>query len=101
MVKHVILWQLKDEYSDEQKAEIKAGIKEGLEGLKGKIPGLIDIKVFTNPLPSSNACEVMLDSCFESVEALNGYTVHPAHMDVALNKVRPFTASRTCMDCEV
>ena len=42
MVKHVILWQLKDEYSDEQKAEIKAGIKEGLESLKGKIPGLVD-----------------------------------------------------------
>ena len=35
MVKHVILWQLKDEYSEEQKAEIRRGIKEGLEGLVG------------------------------------------------------------------
>ena len=38
MVKHVILWQLKDEYSAEEKAAIKAGIKEGLEGLVGKVP---------------------------------------------------------------
>ncbi len=50
MVKHVILWTLKEEYSDTQKAEIKAGIKEGLEGLKGQIPGLIEIRVNTEPL---------------------------------------------------
>ena len=31
MVKHIILWQLKDEYSDAEKADIKAGIKAGLE----------------------------------------------------------------------
>ena len=39
MVKHVILWQLKDELSAEEKAAVKAGIK-GLESLSGKIPGL-------------------------------------------------------------
>ena len=33
MVKHIILWQLKDEYSDAEKADIKAGIKAGLEGI--------------------------------------------------------------------
>ena len=33
MVKHVILWQLKDELSDAEKAAVKAGIKEGLESL--------------------------------------------------------------------
>ena len=36
MVKHIILWTLKEEYTDAQKAEIRAGIKEGLEGLKGQ-----------------------------------------------------------------
>lgn len=36
MVKHIILWKLKEEYTEEQKAEIKKGIKEGLEGLKEK-----------------------------------------------------------------
>ena len=33
MVKHVILWQLKDELSDAEKAAVKAGIKEGLEAV--------------------------------------------------------------------
>ena len=31
MVKHIILWQLKDELSEEEKQTVKAGIKEGLD----------------------------------------------------------------------
>ena len=100
MVKHVILWTLKEEFSTEKKEEIKAGIKEGLESLKGKIPGLLEIKVYTNGLDSSNA-DVMLDSLFESQEALAVYATHPEHVAVADGKVRPFTATRTCLDYEV
>ena len=88
MVKHIILWQLKDELTKEQISEVKAGIKSGLEGLKGEIPGLIDITVVTDGLASSNA-DVMLDSTFESEEALKGYAVHPKHVAVADGKVRP------------
>ena len=47
MVKHIILWQLKDELTGAEKEAVKAGIKEGLEGLLGQIPGLLDIKVQT------------------------------------------------------
>jgi len=97
MVKHVILWTLKDSYSDEEKREIKQNIKNGLEGLKNKIEGLKEITVNIDPLPSSN-CDLMLDSSFESEEALKNYAVHPAHVAVAENQVKPFTASRTCMD---
>lgn len=100
MVKHVILWQLKDELADREKTEVKEGIKSGLESLKGKIPGLIEIKVEIDPLGSSNA-DVMLDSAFESEEALRGYAVHPEHVAVADGKVRPYTKARVCMDFEV
>ena len=100
MVKHVILWTLKDEYSADEKAQIKQGIKEGLEGLLGKVPGLKEIKVNISPLESSN-CDLMLDSTLEDEAALKGYAVHPAHVEVADTKVRPFTASRVCMDYEI
>ncbi len=100
MVKHIILWTLKEEYTTEEKNEIKAGIKEGLEGLAGKIPGLVEIKVNTGRLDSSNA-DVMLDSTFESEEALKNYSTHPAHVEVANSKVRPYTAIRSCLDFEV
>ena len=97
MIKHIILWTLKDSFSAEQKEEIKAGIKEGLEGLQGQIPGLVEIRVNTGRLDSSTA-DLMLDSTFESEEALKGYAKHPAHVAVADSKVRPYTATRTCLD---
>ena len=100
MVRHVIVWTLKDEYSAEEKETIKKGIKEGLEGLKGQIPGLTDIKVNTVGLPSANA-DLMLDSLFEDAEALKGYSTHPAHVAVASGKVRPYTKIRSCFDYEV
>jgi len=100
MVKHIILWQLKDEIQGEEKENVKAGIKAGLESLAGQIPGLIDIKVQTECLASSNA-DVMLDSTFVDENALKSYASHPAHVKVADNNVRPFTKTRACMDFEV
>ena len=100
MVKHIILWQLKDEYSAAEKADIKAGIKAGLEGLAGQIPGLVEVHVNINGLPSSNA-DLMLDTTFESAEALKGYSTHPAHVAVANSKVRPYYKNRVCLDYEV
>ena len=97
MVKHIILWNLKDEFSGEEKEKIKLGIKEGLEGLKGKIPGLLDVNVYINGLESSTA-DVMLDSSFEDENALKNYSVHPEHVAVADGKVRPFTKARSCLD---
>lgn len=99
MVKHIILWKLKEAYSEAEKKEIKANIKKGLESLAGKIPGLIEIKVNINGLSSSTA-DLMLDSSFESVEALKAYSVHPEHVAVANGFVRPYTAVRSCLDFE-
>lgn len=100
MVRHVIVWSLKDEYSNEEKETIKAGIKEGLEGLKEKVPGIIQIRVLTDRLASSSG-DVMLDSVFEDEKALKEYSVHPAHVEVANNKVRPFVKIRSSFDYEV
>ena len=100
MVKHIILWQLKAELSEEEKQTVKAGIKEGLEGLAGKVPGLTEVHVQTQGLASSNA-DVMLDTTFEDADALAAYAKNPKHVAVADTRVRPFTANRACMDFEV
>ena len=99
MVRHVIVWTLKEEYSEDEKAGIKAGIKEGLEGLKDKVPGIVEIRVNTEKLDSSNT-DLMLDSTFESEDALKGYSTYPAHVKVADEKVRPYTMIRSCFDYE-
>ena len=63
-------------------------------------PGLIDVHVNINGLESSTA-DVMLDTTFESVDALKAYAVNPKHVAVADGKVRPYTAIRSCLDYEV
>ena len=99
MVKHIILWQLKDELSVDEKNKVRSDIKAGLEGLAGKIPGLVDIHVQIEMLDSSNA-DLMLDSTFEDEASLKGYAVHPEHVAVADGVVRPNTKSRVCIDYE-
>lgn len=97
MVKHIILWKLKQEHNN---ITVKKGIKDGLEGLLGKIPGLVEISVQVTGLASSNS-DVMLYSVFEDENALNEYAVHPEHVFVADTYVRPYTETRMCLDFEV
>ena len=96
MIKHIILWNFQEGKGSE---EDKLKIKNGLEALKDKISGIIDIEVITKPVAGSNA-EIMLNSTFESVEALNNYQVHEEHVKVA-TFVRSVTCNRMCMDYEV
>jgi hypothetical protein len=101
MVKHIILWTLNPELTEEEKQTVKAGIKAGLEGLVGKVPGLLDVKVHVDGRLASSNADVMLDSTLESEEALKGYAVHPEHVAVANGKVRPYTVQRSCLDFEI
>lgn len=97
MVRHVIIWTLKETGSPERKAEIAKGIKDALEGLEGKIPGLLSVRVRTDGLPSSTG-DVMLDCLFSDEQALAAYAVHPLHVEAANGSVRPYTAVRSCFD---
>lgn len=99
MVRHVILWKLKETLSNEEKEKVTQEIKENLEALVGVVPGLISMDIIRQPLASSSA-DVMMDSLMESEEALKEYQTHPEHVKVADTYVRPFTEVRMCMDFE-
>lgn len=100
MIKHIILWTLDEKFSGEEKTEIMANAKRELEGLLGKVPGLTEITLQTEKFSSSNA-DMMLNSTLENEAALKGYQVHPEHVRVANNFVRPFTSQRLCIDFEI
>ncbi|MGN0601596.1 MAG: Dabb family protein [Oscillospiraceae bacterium] len=99
MVKHVIIWDFKAEFSKEEKKELSLKIKNGLEGLKNKIDGIVDIKVYIDLLDSSNG-DLMLDSAFVDENALKAYQINPEHLKVA-EIVRVSVCSRKCVDFEV
>ena len=98
MLKHVIIWKLKE--TVENKAEIMQSIKLALEGLVGKIDGLKQMRILTEKLPSSSG-DLMMDSLFESNEALKGYQKHPLHQEIANGLVRPNVDVRLSFDYEL
>ncbi len=100
MVKHIILWTLKDSLTDEQKETVKADIKSNLEALVGKVPGLVALTVYTDGRLASSNCDLMLDATLLDEATLTGYATHPAHVKVADTYVRPYTSARTCLDFE-
>ena len=97
MVKHMIIWKLKE---DVDKDAVSADIKASLEGLVGKIEGLTQMHILTEKFPCS-AGDVMMDSTFESAEALSAYQKHPLHVEIANSKVRPNVETRLSFDYEV
>ncbi len=100
MVKHIILWKLKEELTDVERNDAAALIKEKLEALVGVVPGLTKMKIRIEALDSSSA-DIMMDSELESQEALVAYQKHPAHLEVANGCVRPNVDVRLSMDYEV
>lgn len=100
MVKHIILWKLKESLSAEEKLQVKSNAKRELEALCGNIPGLLSLTLVTEGLASSNA-DMMLDSYFEDEIALKGYQTHPMHVAAADGFVRPFTETRLCLDFNI
>lgn len=98
MIRHIILWKLRETLTAEEKEAICRNAKEALEGMVGKIEGLLTIKVEIQALPSSNA-DMMLYSELASENALAAYQKHPVHVAVADTYVRPFISQRLCLDC--
>lgn len=98
MVRHVLIWQFKDELSAEEKTAAAKKIKTELEALVGVVPGLRELSVAINPMESSNA-DLYLDSVMDSPADYDVYKDHPAHV-AAATYVRSVVKSRVCMDFE-
>ncbi len=98
MLKHVIIWKFKDELENKDKRAKE--IKAALEGLVGKIEGLVEMRILTENLPSSSG-DLMMDSTFESEEALILYQKSPLHQEVANGLVRPSMQNRLSFDYKV
>lgn len=98
MVKHMIIWKFKDELKGKETRALE--IKTALEGLVGKIDGLLEMHILTEHYDCS-AGDLMMDSTFENKEALDLYQSHPLHKEIANGLVRPSMQERLSFDFEV
>lgn len=92
MVKHIVMWTLRDKADAVQ-------IKECLEALAGKIPGLLNIEVGIDFLESEQSADVVLYAELESRAALESYQSHPEHQAV-VPLVKAAAIARTVVDYE-
>ena len=82
MVKHLVLWKLKATAHGRSAAENAVAIKEKLEGLRGRIPGMLRIEVGIDFSRTDSSSDGALYSEFELRAALDAYQAHPDHKAV-------------------
>ena len=90
MIKHVVMWKLKDFAEGADRARNAKRVKIELEALKNLIPQIWHIEVGINVLESDASYDVVLYSVFKTQEDLDSYQKHPDHRAVAefIGKVR-------------
>ncbi|ABR53948.1 Stress responsive alpha-beta barrel domain protein [Methanococcus vannielii SB] len=99
MIKHVVMWKLKDEKSKKTKFENAKLIKSRLENLQNIISEIKYIEVGINLENFENNHDVVLISEFESLTALEIYQKHESHLEVS-KFVKSITELRTAVDFE-
>lgn len=82
MIKQIVIWRLKESANGKSKADNACLIKEKLEGLRGKIPGMLSVEVGVDFSDTGCSGDVVLYSEFESREALAAHHEHPEYQAV-------------------
>lgn len=90
MLKHIVLFKLKENAEGASKEENAKKIKRDLEALTGKIPQIRRMEVGINCIPGEAAYDVAIYSEFANEQELSFYAKHPEHVKVAefVGKVR-------------
>lgn len=99
MVKHIVLFKLKDEAPAEARLAAMNAFKAAIEALPAKIPFIRSIEVGLNINPAET-WSIALYSEFDSLDDVCRYAVHPDHVAAGklLAEVRE---SRACVDYEL
>lgn len=99
MVKHIVLFKLKDEVSADEKLAAMNNFKAAIEALPAKIPVIRKIEVGLN-MNLGETWNIALYSEFDTLDDVKSYAVHPDH--VAAGKLlATVKESRACVDYEL
>jgi len=100
MIKHIVMWRLKDSVHGNDRATNARLIKDMLEALQGRIPGLLKIEVGMDYSATETSADLVLVSEFESRAALDAYQIHDAHKAV-VPFIKEAASERRLVDYEI
>lgn len=96
MVRHIVMWNFMDGFTDDENIRNAQRVKMELEDLPSSIPGIVSFEVIVSTLKSSNR-DIVLNSLFEDEEVLANYQIHPDHFRVSAY-VGNVMMNRSCID---
>jgi hypothetical protein len=101
MIRHIVLWRLKDEADGRSKQENLAIMQEKILALKDEIDLIIDLEVELNQnFDDLQPYDIALHATYENLEDLAAYQIHPAHLEV-VQFIRKVRTDRACVDYEI
>ena len=98
MVKHIVLFKLKETLSEEEKKDVMVRFKAAIEALPEKIDFIRQVFVGLNCNPAEK-WDICLESTFDTLEHVKAYSVHPDHV-AAAGILKDAKADRACVDYE-
>jgi Stress responsive A/B Barrel Domain len=101
MIKHIVMWTLKDHAEGADKAANLKLVAAKLESCRGIVPGMRAFEVLTSaPAGLEFTADIALYAEFDDQAALQAYQTHAAHKAIG-----PFVGAvrltRNCLDVEV
>ena len=100
MIKHIVMWKLKDQAEGADRQANARKMKELLDGCANIVPGILKLEVALAQPGLEATYDVVLYSEFSDRAALDAYQEHPQH--VALKGfIGAVREARQCMDYEI
>lgn len=100
MIKHIVVWRLKDEALGAGKAENLERAKAALEALQDLVPSVRHLEVGLDIGAARDSWDIVIYSEFDDRAGLDAYQVHPEHVKVA-GLIGELRELRAAIDYEV
>ena len=98
MVKHIVLFKLKDSLSKEEKCDVMNRFKVAIEALPEKISVIRKVFVGLN-MNEAETWDICLESEFDTLDDVKLYATHPDHVSAA-GILKDAKQDRACVDYE-
>lgn len=95
MVRHVVLFKVKEEFKNELPAHLDA-----FRQMKGKVEELVDLELGEDFLHSPRSYDVVLIATFKNKADLDSYGNHPAHLPTK-KRMAEISSSVVCVDYDI
>lgn len=97
MIRHIVMWKLKETAEGATRAENARKLKEKLEACREIVPGILRLEVGLAADGLDSTYDAVLVSDFADKSALDAYQVHPTHQAVR-QFIGAVHEARACVD---